>query len=657
MDAGLPRGVWELAGRSLHGARTTPVATALVVAAGFLSVFALFAANGSAYGPLVWIGGAGIAVAGAGAGLVLWGLLPWPRLDRTALAFVALLAAFVIWTGLTVLWSVTPDLSWEYVNRGIVYLAFALVGLLIGTAMPRAVPAVAAGLTLLVAAVLVWALAGKVVPDLFPDGERIARLRDPIGYWNGLALLAAIALPLALWVAVRREHPRPARAAAVLLLFVATVTLLLTYSRGGVVVALVLVAVYLAIVPQRVEAIAALALSLPAAIVVSAWAFSQPGLVDDRQPYDDRLRAGVLLGVVLVVVGGAVAAAAQFVLAREDRLRPRVRWELSVSRLAAGAAAALVVVVLAASGGHPIDWVRDGFREFANPVSAAGSDPTRLGSLNSNSRWTWWKEAWQLFEDEPIGGTGAASFAVARRPIRVNTTFAIEPHNIALQFLSETGIVGFFLFTGVAAAAAAGVVTAIRRLPALEAAAASALAVAVLGYLLHALIDYDWDFIALTAPVMLVLGILLAAGRVPRPRAPAPLWAVAPVLVAAAAMFSLAAPWVAARDVDDAYAAIEDGQTGEALTQARRARRLNPVSIEPLLALAAAEEARGSRAAALERYVQAVELQPLNWQSWYELGRFELGVGLRGPGLRHLRRARELDPLGPANDLLVALGL
>jgi hypothetical protein len=644
MHAGLPRGA---------GASVGPL---LLLGSGLVATLALFAGEGSSYGRLVGIGTMALALAGAALALGFWGRIAWPNLDRAGTAFVLCLAAFVFWTGLTVLWSITPDSSWAYFNRGSVYLAFAVLGLLLGAALPRAVPVIAAGLTILIAGVIVWALAGKVVPDLFPDGARIARLREPIGYWNGLALLAAMALPLGLWVAVSRQHTLLLRTAAVSLLFAATITLLLSYSRGGVVVALAAVAVYVAILPERLEAIAALLLSVPAAAAVAAWAFSQPGLVDDRQPYDDRLQAGLVFGALLVVVGAAVAAATWLVLQREERWRPRFRWELSAARVTAVGAAALVVAVLAASGGHPVDWVRDGVREFANPVSGAGSEPGRLGSFSSNSRWNWWEEAWTLFGDEPVGGTGAASFAVARRPIRVNTTFATEPHNIALQFLAETGLVGFLLFAGAAAAATFGVVAAVRRLKG-AAAAGSALAVVALAYLLHSLIDYDWDFVALTGPVLLVLGVLLAAGRTPYRRARSSLWSAGVAVLAAAAIVSLAVPWLAAREVDDAYAAIEQRQPGKAVDEARRAKMLNPLALEPLLALAAAEEARGNLRAAWERYVEAVDLQPHNWRSWYELGRFELDIDRREAGIRDLRRSRELDPLGPANDHLAAMGL
>jgi hypothetical protein len=645
MHAGLVRGA---------GAPAGPL---ILLGSGLLAALALFAGDGSSYAALAGIGTAALVAAAAALALGFWGVLPWPELDWAGKALVLILAAFVVWNGVSVLWSITPDRSWEYFNRGFVYLAFAVLGLFLGAALPQPARSVAALLTVLVAAAIAWALLGKVVPDLFPDGARIARLRDPIGYWNGLALVAAVALPLGLWFAVRREHTRVLRMAGAVLLFLATVTLLLTYSRGGVVVALVAVAVFIATCPERVESVAALVISLPAAIAIAAWGFSEPSLVADQQPYDDRLRAGVVFGTLLVLGGIAVGAAAYVLVGREARLRPRFRWRLTGARLVAGAAVALLVAVLAASGGHPVDWVRDGAREFTNPVSTAGTEPGRLGSFSSNSRWTWWEETWTIFRDDLVGGAGAGTFAVARRPIRDNTTIALEPHNIALQFLAETGVVGFLLFGGAVATAAFGVVFSLRRLDGTERAAAQALGVAPLAYLLHALIDYDWDFVALTGPVMLVLGVLLAAGHSSRPRRRYVLATIGTVLAAAALIFSLVSPWLASRSVTAAYEAIDRGDVDEALDDSRRARTLNPLSIQPLLATAAAEEARGDERAALERYVEAVELQPENWRPWYELGQFELLTGRRERAIRHLRRARELDPLGPANDELVRLGL
>jgi O-Antigen ligase len=634
-----------------------PAGPLLLLGSGAVLALALFAADGSSYAALVGIGTAVVVAAAAVLVLGFWGVIRPPQLDRAGAAVIVLLTAFVLWNGLSLLWAITPDRSWGYFNRGVVYLAFAVLGLFLAASLSQPARSVAAALTVVLAAVMGWALLGKVVPDLFPDGARVARLRDPIGYWNGLAFLVAATLPLGLWLAIRKEHARLVRAGGAVLLFLATVTLLLTYSRGGAVVALLAVAFFIAICPERVEAVAALVVSLPAAFAIAAWGFSEPGLVEDQQSYDDRLWAGLIFGALLVLGIAAVGVAAYALVGREAQLRPRFRWRLTGTRLAAGAAVALLAVVLVASGGHPVDWVRDGFREFTNPVSTAGTDPSRFGSLSSNSRWTWWEESWEIFRDHPVGGAGAASFAVTRRPFRVNTTHTSEPHNIALQFLAETGVVGFLLFAGVVAAAAIGILAALRRLHGTERAAAQALAVAPLAYLLHALIDYDWDFVALTGPVLLVLGVLLAAGRSAAARRRSALWAVGTVLVAGALVVSLASPWLASRYVARTYEAVDRDDIGDAIDDSRRARSLNPLSIEPLLASAVAEEARDDDRAAREWYIEAVDLQPENWRTWYELGRFELDSGERENGIRYLQRARELDPLGPANALLVRLGL
>jgi tetratricopeptide (TPR) repeat protein len=627
---------------------------AVFVTGALLLALALFFGGGSAYGPLVAIGGVAILVAAAVAAATFAGLMPAPRLDPLGWTVLALLTGLVVWSGMSVWWSVAPDNSWEYVNRGFVYLAFLVIGLVVGAAVPGAPRVVAFALAGLLAAVMLWALAGKVIPNLFPDGARVARLRAPIDYWNGLALLASAAIPLALWLATRREHARAVRTAGVALVFVAGVTLLLTYSRGGVIVALIAVGAFLALTSQRLESVAALALAGTGAVVVAVWAFTQPGVSSDLQPYDVRLRDGLQFGIVLLGVAAVVVAATHGALAREERWSSKLRTPLSGRRLAVGAVVALLAVVLAASGGNPVAAARDRVRDFTNPASTTGTGPDRYGDINLNSRWTWWQEAWELFADQPLGGVGAGTFAVARRPIRTNTTYAVSPHNLVLQSLAETGIVGFLLLTGAVLAAALSIARTTARLQEREAAAASALAVGALAYGVHALIDYDWDFVALTAPVMIVVGVLLARGAAARRSR---LWMAAALAAGPVLLFSLAAPWLADRYVIDAYAAIDRREPRAALDDADRARALNPLSIDALFASAAAYEAVGNERAALDEYVDAVDLQPRNWRTWYELGRFELQIEFHDLAIAHLRRSRELDPLGPGNDLLASMGL
>ena len=60
----------------------------------------------------------------------------------------------------------------------------------------------------------------------------------------------------------------------------------------------------------------------------------------------------------------------------------------------------------------------------------------------------WWKEAAGAWSDKPVQGWGAGSFAVTHKLYRDVELPVVQPHNMPLQFLAETGIVGTLLVTG-----------------------------------------------------------------------------------------------------------------------------------------------------------------------------------------------------------------
>src|SRR3954451_15341277 len=157
----------------------------LAAAGALVGVSALFS-GGSSNGRLTWIGLAALAVAAGVATVAL--VSAWPALGREAVVALALLVAFVCWSGISILWSIEPDRSWDYLNRGLVYVAFAVVGLAVGSFVPRAFRLWAGLFAVVIALALGWALLGKAVPALAGSG-RVARLSSPVDYWNGLALL------------------------------------------------------------------------------------------------------------------------------------------------------------------------------------------------------------------------------------------------------------------------------------------------------------------------------------------------------------------------------------------------------------------------------------------------------------------------------------
>src|SRR5436309_1267281 len=318
-----------------------PAPVIAAVAGGLVAASVLFS-DGSSDDPLMWIGGLAIVFAAAAAVSATVGALAVPQLTPAGLAAAGCLTTFVVWQGFSMLWSIEADRTWNYVNRGLVYLAFLVLGLVAGTI--RRAPRYAAGwLAVVTAAAVGCALATKIFPRLSSETERVARLSSPIGYWNVLALLAVFALPLALWIAAPRTRPAWLRAAGVVYLYAALVALVLTFSRGGVAVGIVAVALWFAIARPRLESAAVLALALAPTLAVSGWAFSRPGLTKDGQPRSLQVHDGRWFALALVL-GGIGAFAAAFFVARYENQRPLTEpWRLRLGR------AAVVAVVAAAA--------------------------------------------------------------------------------------------------------------------------------------------------------------------------------------------------------------------------------------------------------------------------------------------------------------------
>jgi tetratricopeptide (TPR) repeat protein len=301
----------------------------------------------------------------------------------------------------------------------------------------------------------------------------------------------------------------------------------------------------------------------------------------------------------------------------------------------AGVLATLVLAGVAAT--HASSW----WDEFRNPASAETSnEPGRFASASSNNRWRWWGEAVDGWRLHKLEGTGAGSFEVVHKRFRDNNQAVTEPHDLPVQFLGETGLVGLLLWGGAFAAALAAL---FRRPPR---AARLALALAPVAFLLHGLLEIDWDFLAVCAPVFLALGTAL--GR-EAPRAPLT-WRLGAGGVALAGAFSLFSPWLADRYVTRAYDHLG---TRAAVDHADRARSLDPLSLDPLLARANARLALGDLRGAYADHLAEIDRQPENPDAWCDVGQFELDVlHAASQAYEHLNRWYTLDSQGPCLDLL-----
>jgi hypothetical protein len=584
--------------------RWSPLVAALGLTAG-----ALFFGGGSGDGSLPWLGGAAILVA-----LVLAATRPVPG-GLFPLLPLALLAA---WCAASVAWSIQPDRSWAYANRTFVYFAFALLGVFVADRLKELM----VGLAALLGAVCAWSLAGKALPWLYDDYERIARLRAPVGYWNALALLGAVALPIGLCLATRRRVP------GTLLVYGWIVAIALTYSRGGVVVAIVVVAAWALLSRAWSEALGTLvAAGIPAAIVI-AVAFLLDGVTSDGQSHSTRVTDGASFGVVALAGLGLAA-----VLGRVPPPEPTAAVRRAAVALVAVVAVAAIVVGATQAG----SW----WDSFTSPtVAELSNDKSRFADTGSNYRWIWWKQAWHAWEEHPAAGTGAGSFKFTNRRYRTSSVDATtEPHSLPVQFLTETGLVGAALFV----VAMGWLVVAARRRPGPQ----LALALALPAYLLHGLVDVGWDFAAVSAPVFLAAGAV--AARPERARRLSASAVLASAGVALAVVCSLFAVWLGNRWTREATE-VAYTRPAHAVDLAKRARSLNPFSVDALFAQADAELLRRDPAAALGLLQEATRVQPENAEAWFALGEFDLVVRkCPRAALPKLDRFTQLDPQNSGN--------
>ena len=619
--------------------RARRVATrGLLLAITALLALAVFAGEGSRDHALATVGVAALLVAAVGLAAATRDYLPLRRLDGPGIVVVAGAVALTAWAGASIGWSIAGDRSWDWLARGLVYLAFLTLGLL-GGALAAGARRVAAALAVVVAAALAWSLLGVAVPALFEDGDRIARLREPVGYWNALALLADAGLALGLWLArARRIEPR---VWGMLLVYGATIALLLTQSRAGILGAGAVLALWLWLSETRlVDGVRMLVAGLPA-VVVGGWAFTRPALVEDGALRADRVADGGSFAA-LVLVGALVVALAAW---RFHPARLVAEREAAVRRTLLATCALVLVaalVGLVAAVGNPVSWSSqqlDG-EECTNA-------PGRLTDLCANNRPAWWRESVRIAREKPLGGSGAGTFELARKRFREDASAVSQPHSVPLQLLADLGVVGLALALLLVGGAVAGTRRGLLLSDPSERPATAALCCLLLAYAVHALVDYDLDFLAVTAPMLVALGAVLAVGR---PSATPRLGALGLVAVgatAAAAIVSVALPALSERDVDRSLTATDAGRLADGVDAAERARRLNPVAIAPLEALAYAADADGNERLAVAWYEAATELQPENPDTWFALGLYHfLATGDQCAAYTAFNASYTLDPKG-----------
>jgi hypothetical protein len=640
-----------------------------------LVVVSFAASGGVDLAPNTWVQVA-LVVIGAAVAVALALLTPARPLwgGGTVLLFAGLAAL----TYASISWSVQPANSWLEANRTLSYLGAFAAAAGLARLWPGRWRAVIGAVATATALISLYALIVKVFPATLDSGEPLGRLSAPFDYWNAVGLMAAMGIPACLWAGARRERAPALRALSVPAIAVLIPALLLSYSRGALIVAVIGTAVWFALVPLRLRGALILAAGAAGGAAISAWALSTHSITADGVAIASRTAAGHSFGLVLLVALALTTAAGFAVAFAIDRVpvSPRLRRRTGAVLIVLVALLPVAgVAALAGSSRGLTGEVSHIWSTLTNPNGVVGDQPGRLVQL-SNSRPHYWSEALKIGEHHLVAGVGALGFSTAQGKYATGVWNSVHAHVAhAHGYFHETfadfGLIGLVLSLAllVAWAVAAGRALGVRRrlrpaaafrAPPVEYAAEHAglitLAVVVLMFGLHSLIDWTW-FIPGTAVLALACaGWLVGRGPLGAPvgrlrtrrllsRSPG-----AGAIVAAVVVATLVAVWVVVQPLRSADAsgsavsALVRGNTAAALTDAREAQADNPVSVDPLWLQSEIYRVSGDPAAARRALLRATSVQPSNPETWQRLGCYDLRRGRLGAAHSELGRALALTP-------------
>jgi tetratricopeptide (TPR) repeat protein len=587
------------------------LADAVGAAAPFLVALAatgLIAADHGGYWPTSW-GWSALALGWVG-GLAL--VLREGRVSRLELVWIGGLVALTGWTALSWLWTSSQTSTALEVERTCVYLLAALA--VAAVARSAAYHGLLWGAWAGSAAACLYGLATRLFPERLGVSDVTAgyRLFSPIGYWNGLGLLAAIAVLLALGLATNGRH-LPARTLAAASLPLLVPTLYFTFSRGAWIALAGGLLAATALSNRRLAlASSLLVLALPAAAAL--WlAYRAKPLRQTDASLASAIDAGHALAWKLLLVA-AVAAGLSLGyghLARGLRVPLQLRRGFAALLVATLVGGCLAVVV---HYGGPAGVITHARRSIDSSGPASGNDlSSRLFSLSSSGRLRQWHVALDEWHAHPVLGGGAGTYAEYWAAAGPSQGQLLDVHNLYLETLSELGPAGLAILAAALLVPLAAAVRARRRTLVPIAAGA------YVAWLVHVVYDWDWELPGVTIAALVCAGAVLAAARrqeAAARQAPARWGLLAVVAVAGTlALFGL----LGNRALVSSGDALGRGDLAGAVSAAESARRWAPWSSEPWAQLAAIRQAQGDRAAELAAYRQAVAKDPRNWQLWLGL--------------------------------------
>jgi O-Antigen ligase len=433
------------------------------------------------------------------AGLVVWllvalaALVHGRSLPRARSAWLALagLAALAAWTLASIAWAPIAGSAYHAGQIAVLYLGALLAAamLLRGRWQLAVEPALAAGTLIVVA----YGISGRLLPGLLHFSRSVSargRLEQPLTYWNAMGELAALGFVLCARLAGDRDRDPRLRAAAAAASAPLGLGLYLSFSRGALFACAAGIVALVVLAPRR-EQLEGLIVTIAAGALSAAAAAPFGGVASLTGSLSTREWQGAVVLVLLLVIM-AVAFSARWVLERRPGDGGRLRLPRAAPWLA-------TVLICAGLGGAIVVGAKEG------SAAAVGTGASRLTTLQSN-RYAYWRVAFRAFKQEPAHGVGAGGWSVWWLRYRPFPESAADAHSLPIQTLAELGVVGLALLLAFAGGVALAAARAMRARPGLAAGPVAALVV----YLVHSPLDWDWQMPALSLVAFALAGLVLA---------------------------------------------------------------------------------------------------------------------------------------------------
>jgi hypothetical protein len=597
-------------------------------------------------------GTTGAAAAGL-AGLAAVRILTAPRsqLGPTPVGWLALIG-IASYAGLSLLsqhWSHAPARALLAFDLAVLYLALTILcgGLRLSPSMLRTM---VYGLIAALGVVCAAAFVTRALPQTFPilPALQTPRVSYPLTYWNAVGMAASLGALLALHAAGDRDSHPVVRVLAGGMIPLFAAVLLLSVSRGAILAVAVGLVIYVLVGMRLTLLTTGLAIG-PFMAIAARVTYNATALVSQHPTSLEAVREGRHVGgAVGLCMAGACLAGGAMVFGQ--RRLPTIRFTRS-HVLATALVAGVAIVALAFALNAP-RWVHREYRLFIN---APANYSTALGrshlvSASNDGRLPLWQAAVHGFDEQPLHGLGAGTYALLWQRERKLYEPILEAHSLYLQTLAELGILGavalgMFLVGLLAGACWLLRATGDRFLAALALAVLVAAAV-------HSAFEWDWQLPAVMAPVVAVVAGAGACARgaglrTGPPRAVRWLCAasclglgVAPALVA-----------ISQADLDAAVHAFDRNDCATALRRAGEAHRIVGSRPEPLELIGYCQTRSGAPRRAMTTMHEAIKRDPGDWEFRYALAIATAATGHNPVPI--LRQAAHLDP----HELLLASAL